>query len=549
MLAGLDVRPPVPRPASVATSSTFRCSTVITSPTRRVRASCTPRPAMAARTSRSGWSRAASLQRAASDTTIPFTVGGRRQVHGRCAGLRGRSVITDKGKKGDANKKVIEALVAANALIARGRLKHQYPHSWRSKKPVIFRNTPQWFVYMDQTLRPTASAGATATLRDIALKAIAETQVRAGRRPEPAARHDRTAAGLGALAPARLGRADHRVRAQGNGRGHPRSGLCEVGGTRRRGSPMRSPRKAQMPGSPTAPRRASSTGLVDNPDDWEQVTDILDVWFDFRLDARVQSRRPQSTSRRCRTSTARSMAAPDTVMYLEGSDQHRGWFHSSLLESCGTRGRAPYDVVLTHGFVLDEKGQKMSKSLGNVVAPQTRHRPERRRHPAPLGRVVRLYRRSAHRPGNPEDLRRNLPQAAQFAALDDRRAASLSIRQPTRSMPRHAGDRPIDAAPARRTRRRDPRSVCEIRIPPRRLAAFELHERRPLRVLFRRAQGRALLRTAHRRKKRKAALTVISRIYDAVTAWLAPILSFTAEEAWLARNPSSDGSVHLQTLP
>ncbi len=84
-------------------------------------------------------------------------------------------------------------------------------------------------------------------------------------------------------------------------------------------------------------------------------------------------------------------------LYLEGSDQHRGWFHSSLLESVGTRGRAPFEAVLTHGFVLDEQGRKMSKSLGNVVAPERGDGAVRRRHPAPLGDDVRHQRGSPHR--------------------------------------------------------------------------------------------------------------------------------------------------------
>ena len=102
---------------------------------------------------------------------------------------------------------------------------------------------------------------------------------------------------------------------------------------------------------------------------WKKVDDILDVWFDsgsthaFVLEDPVHFPRLAGIRRK-------KDGGEDTVMYLEGSDQHRGWFHSSLLESCGTRGVAPYDVVLTHGFALDEKGHKMSKSLGNVVAPQ-----------------------------------------------------------------------------------------------------------------------------------------------------------------------------------
>ena len=96
---------------------------------------------------------------------------------------------------------------------------------------------------------------------------------------------------------------------------------------------------------------------------------MLDVWFDSALDARLHAGRPAALPALAGIKRMRD-GGKDRVMYLEGSDQHRGWFHSSLLECCGTRGRAPYDIVLTHGFVLDEKGQKMSKSLGNVVAPQ-----------------------------------------------------------------------------------------------------------------------------------------------------------------------------------
>ena len=128
----------------------------------------------------------------------------------------------------------------------------------------------------------------------------------------------------------------------------------------------------------------------------------------------------------------------DEIMYLEGSDQHRGWFQSSLLESCGTRGRAPFDAVLTHGFVLDEKGQKMSKSLGNVTAPQTVIKQCRRRYSAPLGRGLGLFRRSAHRPGNPENLRRDLSQAAQHDPLDARHARALRRRRRASGWQAHA---------------------------------------------------------------------------------------------------------------
>ena len=112
-----------------------------------------------------------------------------------------------------------------------------------------------------------------------------------------------------------------------------------------------------MPGMRTEPRKDFLRVLSINLDEWEQVTDILDVWFDsgsthaFCLEQREDLKWPAD-------------------LYLEGSDQHRGWFHSSLLESCGTRGRAPYDAVLTHGFTMAEDGRKMSKSLNNQVLPE-----------------------------------------------------------------------------------------------------------------------------------------------------------------------------------
>ncbi len=124
------------------------------------------------------------------------------------------------------------------------------------------------------------------------------------------------------------------------------------------------------------------------PADYEKVNDILDVWFDsgsthaFTLEVRadLKAKRPP--------------AGKDRVLYLEGSDQHRGWFQSSLLESCGTRGRPPFDIVLTHGFILDEKGEeKMSKSRGNIASPNEVTQSRRRRHPAALGSGLGLFRR------------------------------------------------------------------------------------------------------------------------------------------------------------
>ena len=290
---------------------------------------------------------------------IPYTVDENGAFTAHAPGFEGKRVINDKGEKGDANEAVIKALADAGNIIARGRLKHQYPHSWRSKKPVIFRNTPQWFIAMDKPIK-----GLDGTLRDIALKRDQGHALGAGRRREPHHRHDREPARLGDLAPARLGRADRGVRA----RESPTAAatILEDEAVNQRIADA-----FEQEGADAwykAGARERFLGSRAN-EDWKKVDDICDVWFDSGSTHAFVLEDPKHFPRLAGIRRKHD-GGPDTVMYLEGSDQHRGWFHSSLLESCGTRGRAPFDVVLTHGFVLDEQGRKMSKSLGNVTAPQ-----------------------------------------------------------------------------------------------------------------------------------------------------------------------------------
>src|SRR5690606_10063730 len=246
------------------------------------------------------------------------------------------------GKKGDANKAVIDALIERNRLFARGRLKHTYPHSWRSKKPVIFRNTPQWCVHMDRELEDGT------TLRSRALAAIDETRF------VPAAGQSR----LRAMIEDRPDWVLSRQRAWG-------VPICifadDQGEILKDESVNARILEAFEQEGADAWFAEGAKGRFLGPDHdqarWHLVRDILDVWFDsgsthaFTLEDRPELKWPAD-------------------IYLEGSDQHRGWFHSSLLESCGTRGRAPYDIVITHGFTMDEEGRKMSKSLGNTVVPQ-----------------------------------------------------------------------------------------------------------------------------------------------------------------------------------
>ncbi|MEQ9247638.1 MAG: class I tRNA ligase family protein, partial [Nitratireductor sp.] len=250
-------------------------------------------------------------------------------------------VIDDKGKKGDANKAVIEALIARDMLFARGRLKHSYPHSWRSKKPVIFRNTPQWFVYMDKDL------GDASTLRSRALKAIDETRF------VPSAGQAR----LRAMIADRPDWVLSRQRAWGV----PICVFADEDGNVLQDEAVnqRILDAFEAEGADAWFAEGARERFLGERagEPWQQVMDILDVWFDsgsthtFTLEDRPDMKWPAD-------------------VYLEGSDQHRGWFHSSLLESCATRGRAPYDTVITHGFTMAEDGRKMSKSLGNQTFPQ-----------------------------------------------------------------------------------------------------------------------------------------------------------------------------------
>src|ERR1700742_359827 len=259
----------------------------------------------------------------------------------------GKRILTPEGKDGDANGAVIKELIERGKLLAKGSLRHSYPHSWRSKAPVIFRATPQWFVAID---KPFLNGQ---TLRQLALQAIEETKWYP---PRGANR-------IGAMVESRPDWVLSRQRAWGV----PLAIFVEKATGQVLNDPAVFKRIEEAVTTEGADAWFTSEpgrflGEGRNPDDYEQVKDILDVWFDsgsthvFTVEQPLEPEWPQKDH---------------ADLYLEGSDQHRGWFQSSLLESCATRGRAPYDEVLTAGFVLDREGDKMSKSVGNVILPQT----------------------------------------------------------------------------------------------------------------------------------------------------------------------------------
>ena len=482
---------------------------------------------------------AAKLAAQGINTTIPYTVDADGRFTDQAPGFTGKRVLTDKGEKGDANEAVIAALKDAGMLIARARLTHQYPHSWRSKKPVIFRNTPQWFISMDQpgSQFPPGRATRCATARSTAIKRDA-LGTAAGR--ESHYRHGREPPRLGDLAPARLGRADHGVRAR-EGR-TARSKSCRTIRTSTRASRTHSSRKAPTPG--TRPARERFLGSRAN-EDWQKVDDILDVWFDsgsthaFVLEDAKHFPALAGIRRK-------ADGGDEAIMYLEGSDQHRGWFQSSLLESCGTRGRAPFDIVVTHGFTLDENGRKMSKSLGNTVAPQdvikqagadilrlwtcaTDYWDDQRIGPEILKTTVETYRKLRN------TLRWMLGNLAHFRPTDRVRYEAMP------ELERLLLHRLAELDPLVRAAYAD---FDFKRI----FAALNAFMTVDLSAFYFDIRKDALYCDPYSSPTRKACLTVLDHLFRCTVTWLAPMLCFTAEEAWLARDPAAS-SVHLEAFP
>ena len=468
------------------------------------------------------------------NTHIPYTVDADGRFTDQAPGFAGKRVLTDKGEKGDANEAVIKALIDAGMLLARSRLKHQYPHSWRSKKPVIFRNTPQWFIAMDKDIDKHND-----TLRHRALVAIKAT------RWVPAAGENR----INGMIESRPDWVISRQRAWGvpitvfikekpDGSvdilNDPEVNLRIVEAFENEGADA-----WYAPGA-----RERFLGKLGN-DGWQKVDDILDVWFDsgsthaFVLEDPKHFPGLAGIKRKVN-------GGDDEVMYLEGSDQHRGWFQSSLLESCGTRGRAPFDIVLTHGFVLDEDGRKMSKSLGNVTAPQdvikqsgadilrmwvcaADYADDLRIGPEILKTTVDTYRKLRN------TLRWMLGNLAHF---------SDSERVKPERMPE------LERLMLHRLAEFDPliRQAYADFDYKRIFAALNAFMTTDLSAFYFDVRKDTLYCDPYSSTTRKACLTVLDYLFRCTVTWLAPLLSFTAEEAWLARYPDAT-SVHLEPFP
>ena len=408
---------------------------------------------------------------------------------------------------------------AGGLLAASADYKHSYPHSWRSKAKVIYRCTPQWFVPMDK-------ASADGTLREKAMTAISQT------RWVPEKGQNRITAMV-------EGRPDW-VLSRQRAWGVPitlfvdrKSGqyLCDAGvnariiaGVREMGVDAWSDERAQA-------YLGSDYALAD----YERVTDILDVWFDSGC---------------THAFVLESGRWPDLSwpadLYLEGSDQHRGWFQSSLLQSCGTRGRAPYNAVLTHGFTMDQKGMKMSKSLGNTINPLDLMRDNG-------ADILRLWALTVdftedHRIGKEilagvSDQYRKLRNTFRYllGALDGFSDAEKVAVTDMPELERYMLHLVADMDAKLKTAVNDFDFNSYVRL----LTEFCNED---LSAFFFDIRKDCLYCDAATDPKRMAYRTVLDTLFHALVRYAAPVLVFTSEEVWQTRFPDAD-SVHFSEWP
>ncbi len=431
--------------------------------------------------------------------------------------------------EGDANTAVMAKLAEVGGLFARGVIKHSYPHSWRSKAPVIYRNTPQWFAAVDKAVGDGNDTYGT-TIRERALRSIDELVTWT-----PKTGRNR----LYSMIEARPDWVLSRQRAWGV----PLTCFVKKGAQptdndyllRNTDVNARILEAFEAEGADAWYKDGAKARFLGNDvdhDAYEQVFDILDVWFD-------------SGSTHAFVLRDREDGSEDGMadVYLEGTDQHRGWFHSSMLQACGTMGHAPYRAVVTHAFTLDAKGEKMSKSLGNTIVPEqvvkqygadilrlwvatTDYKHDHRIGDEILKGVADSYRRLRN------TLRFMLGSLSDFSEADRVEAADMPELE--RWVLHRLAE--LDATVREGYAKYDFQGVFQaiFTFATVDLSAFYFDIRKD--ALY--CDGDTA--------RRKAARTVLDILFHRLTKWLAPMLTFTMEEVWLERFPGDDSSVHLE---
>ncbi|HEY0027220.1 MAG TPA: isoleucine--tRNA ligase [Allosphingosinicella sp.] len=444
-------------------------------------------------------------------------------------------------------------------MAASADFRHSYPHSWRSKAKIIFRCTPQWFIPMDAPSSPSPLAGEGQAREagqgegmSFKEQALSLPPGSAGRAPpSPVKGEGLRATALAAIDQTRWvpEKSRNRIRAMVEGRPDWVISRQRAWGVpialyvhRASGEYLRDAAvnsriiRAFHEGGADAWFGADHQGLLGNGynlDEYEPVTDILDVWFD-------------SGATHAYVIEARYGQGTRADLYVEGSDQHRGWFQSSLLESCGTRGRAPYDAVLTHGFALDRDGRKMSKSIGNTVDPLAIIKESG----ADILRLwvastdyfedVRIGKEALAGTGDAYRKLRNTFRymlGALEGFSDAERVASAEMPELERWVLHRLAE--LDAE------LRDASANFEFNRYTRLLTGFANED---LSAFFFDIRKDSLYCDAASDPKRMAYRTVLDTVFHALVRWLAPVLCFTTEEVWGTRFPDG-GSVHLLEWP
>ena len=421
----------------------------------------------------------------------------------------GKKVYEDDGSYGDGNGAVIRELINSNALFAKGKLRHQYPHSWRSKAPLLFRNTPQWFISMEKNNLRDKSLSEIESVEWIPKRGKNRIKSMVNNRPDWVISRQRAwgvplAIFLNKKTGEILKDKEINERIFNNFKKNGSDSWFELSSE-------------------------EILGKKYNSDEWEKIDDILDVWFD-------------SGSTQAFVLEGNQGIGFPADLYLEGSDQHRGWFQSSLLVGCGTRGKAPFKKVLTHGFVVDKDGKKESKSLGNVTKPEDLIQQYG-------ADVIRLWVVSSD---FTDDLR--VGQDIMKANVESYRKIRNTFRFLLGNLDNFSEDEVVDYKDMPELERYILHKLCLIDNEVR-----ESYENFDLKSVFQillnfsnldlssfyfDIRKDSLYCDSPKSNIRKSTRTVLDLLFNYLVRWFAPILCFTAEEVRKSRFPDLNNSIH-----